>query len=90
MVAAARRTGLDLPVELLVLAGRGTDLPISRLSDHAPFWDEGMPAVMVTDTAFLRNPNYHAPSDTLSTLDLDFMARVCELCADAAADLADH
>ena len=88
MMAAARRTALDLPVELLVLAGRGTDLPISRLSDHAPFWDEGLPAVMVTDTAFLRNPNYHAPTDALSTLDLDFMIRVCELCAETAADLA--
>ncbi len=87
MVSAARRMRLDLPVELIVLAGRGTDLPISRLSDHAPFWDEDLPAVMVTDTAFLRNPNYHAPTDTLGTLDLDFMLRVCELCAEATVDL---
>lgn len=88
MLAAARRAGLDLPVELIVLVGRGTDLPISRLSDHAPFWDEDLPAVMVTDTAFLRNPNYHAPTDTLATLDLDFMLRVCELCAEATVELA--
>jgi hypothetical protein len=87
-VAAARRTSLDLPVELIVLAGRGTDLPISRLSDHAPFWDADLPAVMVTDTAFLRNPHYHAPTDTLATLDLDFMLRVCDMCAEAIADLA--
>lgn len=88
MMAVARRMALDLPVELIVLAGRGTDLPISRLSDHASFWDEDLPAVMVTDTAFLRNPNYHAPTDRLETLDLAFMARVCDLCAESAATLA--
>jgi hypothetical protein len=87
LVGAARRTSLDLPVELIVLAGRGTDLPISRLSDHAPFWDANLPAVMVTDTAFLKNPHYHAPTDTLATLDLAFMLRVCELCAEALIDL---
>ncbi len=47
-----------------------------RLSDHSPFWDEGYPALMVTDTAFLRNLNYHLPSDTIETLDFEFMRRV--------------
>jgi hypothetical protein len=32
---------------------------------------------MVTDTANLRNPHYHAPSDCIETLDLDFLAAVC-------------
>lgn len=32
----------------------------------------------VTDTAFLRNPNYHRPSDTPDTLDYGFMARVSD------------
>jgi hypothetical protein len=41
-----------------------------RLSDHSPFWDAGYNAVLVTDTSFLRNPNYHKPSDTIETLDL--------------------
>jgi hypothetical protein len=40
-------------------------LPEARLSDHASFWDAGLPAVMVTDTAFFRNPNYHLPTDTI-------------------------
>jgi len=39
----------------------GSLIPETRLSDHANFWDEGYQAVMVTDTAFLRNPNYHTP-----------------------------
>jgi hypothetical protein len=29
---------------------------------------------MVTDSAFFHNPHYHMPSDTMETLDLDFMA----------------
>ena len=31
---------------------------------------------MITDTAMLRNPNYHEPTDTPDTLDYDSMARV--------------
>jgi len=49
-----------------------------RLSDHAPFWDLGYPAVMVTDTSFYRNPHYHAATDTIETLNIEFMAKVCE------------
>ena len=50
-------------------------LPETRLSDHASFWDAGLPALMVTDTAFFRNPNYHLPSDTIDTLDFTFMTK---------------
>jgi Zn-dependent M28 family amino/carboxypeptidase len=57
---------------------RGLMVPQTRLSDHAPFWDQGYPAIMVTDTAFMRNPNYHKPSDTIATLNLDFLTGVCE------------
>lgn len=50
----------------------------TRFSDHAPFWDAGYPAVMITDTAMFRNPNYHTPHDTSDTLSPDFMAQVAE------------
>lgn len=40
-----------------------------RLSDNGSFWDQGYPALMITDTSFLRNPHYHLPSDTPDTLD---------------------
>jgi hypothetical protein len=43
---------------------------------------------MITDTAFLRNPHYHQPSDTLDTLDFPFLTRVATATAVAAADLA--
>lgn len=38
-------------------------------SDHRNYWKFGYSAVMITDTAFYRNPNYHEPSDTMETLD---------------------
>lgn len=62
----------------LPVPDRGGIVPATRLSDHASFWDCGYPAIMVTDTAFLRNPHYHQPSDRLETLDLDFMTQICQ------------
>jgi hypothetical protein len=51
-------------------------MPGVDFSDHWGYWRHGFPAVMVTDTAFYRNPNYHLPSDTADTLDYDRMAEV--------------
>lgn len=57
-------------------------LPPLFLSDHSSFWRYGFPGIMVTDTAFLRNPNYHLPSDTADTLNYTFLADVVlGLCA---------
>jgi Zn-dependent M28 family amino/carboxypeptidase len=47
-------------------------------SDHWAFWQAGYPAIMITDTAYLRNPHYHLPSDIPETLDYGRMARVAE------------
>ncbi len=72
------RRNPDLPVESLFVPFNGWVLPATRLSDHASFWDHGWPAVMVTDTAFFRNPHYHLPSDRPETLDFRFMAELVE------------
>ena len=45
-------------------------------SDHWSFWQEGYPAIMISDTAIFRNPNYHEPSDTPEKLNYEPMARV--------------
>ena len=66
-----------LAVETLSVPGNGGLLPEVRLSDHSPFWDAGYPALMITDTAFFRNPHYHAATDTIETLDVEFMSEVC-------------
>ena len=76
--AGQMRRVKGLKVETLSVPGNGGLIPAVRLSDHAPFWDLGYPALMVTDTSFYRNPHYHRSTDTLETLDIDFMAKVCE------------
>jgi hypothetical protein len=53
-------------------------MPEMRLSDHLCYWDEGSPALMLTDTAMFRNPNYHRHTDTVETLDFEAMASIAE------------
>lgn len=77
-----------LPIVPLVVPGNGEKLPDTRRSDHTSFWEQGFPAVMLTDTANFRNPHYHRPTDTLDTLNLDFMASVAEGLMAAVIDLA--
>lgn len=71
-----------------LMAG-ATDLPVYSLnaprslqgvdfSDHRSYWDAGIAAMMVTDTAFLRNPNYHGAGDTWDKLDYKRMAKVVQ------------
>ncbi len=48
------------------------------LSDHNNYWKFGYSAVMITNTAFFRNQNYHQPSDKLFTLDLLSMGKVID------------
>src|SRR4051812_24805129 len=59
------------------------------LSDHSSFWKEGYPGLMVTDTAFMRNPHYHRASDTADTLDFDRFAKVTEGLVGAVKRLAE-
>ena len=51
---------------------------IASLSDHRNYWAFGFPAVMINDTAFLRNPHYHQKSDKIETLDFEKMAAVVD------------
>jgi hypothetical protein len=53
-------------------------MPEMRFSDHLCYWDEGYPAIMLTDTALFRNPNYHKHTDTVETLDFQAMASITE------------
>lgn len=63
-------------------------------SDHAPFMAIGVPAVMLTDTANFRNPNYHRPTDTADTLDYPrltlatkaVVGAVCALAGDGTSE----
>ena len=66
-----------VPCEFLPVPFRGRMIPDTRRSDHSSFWDLGYPAIMITDTANMRNPHYHQPSDQIDTLDIEFLAAVC-------------
>ena len=67
------RQGSDFPIESIVAP---SFIPGIYFSDHWSFWKEGYPAVMVTDTAFLRSPHYHATTDRPETLDYERMGAV--------------
>lgn len=71
----------------LVVPGCGETMPHTRRSDHASFWDQGYPAVMVTDTANFRNPHYHRETDTIATVNLDFLAAVARRVSDVTLSL---
>lgn len=47
-------------------------------SDHLNYWNHDIPAIMITDTAFFRNKNYHTKQDTVETLNLNKMKDVID------------
>jgi hypothetical protein len=53
-------------------------LPGVDFSDHLNYWKFGYSALMITDTAFYRNKNYHEQGDVLETLDINRMAKVID------------
>ena len=67
-----------------------TSLPVSKavtfdfvpgvdFSDNWGFWKEGYPSIILTDTAFYRNPNYHTSKDVYDELDYERMAEIVEV-----------
>lgn len=67
------RKGSSIPVYSI---NAPTLLPGVDFSDHRNFWHFGYDAVMITDTAFYRNPNYHTRGDTIATLNFEKMFQV--------------
>jgi Zn-dependent M28 family amino/carboxypeptidase len=53
-------------------------IPGIDYSDHRNYWPQGIPALMITDTSFYRNPHYHQPTDTADRLDYTRMAQVID------------
>jgi Zn-dependent M28 family amino/carboxypeptidase len=71
----AMRKGCSLRVESLSAPGFLSPL---YLSDHSSFWKFNFPAMMITDTAFMRNPHYHMPTDTFETINFNFLGQVLD------------
>lgn len=65
MVTYALKTSQTIPCESIAMPDSIQGI---GWSDHWSFWQEGYPAVMLTDTALNRNPNYHKRSDLPATL----------------------
>ncbi len=53
-------------------------IPGIDFSDHLNYWQHDIPAVMITDTAFYRNKQYHLPGDTADRLNYQKMAQVVD------------
>ncbi|MBC8423276.1 M28 family peptidase [bacterium] len=74
-VKQAMKCATELPVRSM---NAPASIPGIDFSDHLNYWAAGYEAVMITDTAFYRNPNYHEITDTWDTLDYDRMAMVVQ------------
>jgi Zn-dependent M28 family amino/carboxypeptidase len=82
---AAFRAASDFPAEGLAAPAHTTGV---TLSDHSSYNRQGYPALMITDTAFMRYPYYHTEEDTPEKLTYDSMARVVTGLAKTIAALA--
>jgi hypothetical protein len=77
------RLGATIPSEGAALPSL---IPGVSFSDHRSFWEAGIPALMVTDTAFYRDSKYHLATDTAERLNYEQMARVVVGLSRAVAD----
>lgn len=78
------RAKAQMPSEGAALPGW---IPGVGWSDHWSFWQFNYPAIMVTDTAVYRDPNYHQPSDVPSNLSYERMALVASGLLDVVRNL---
>lgn len=89
--ALVDRFGRALELAATVPVARAT-LPVSIAgsdwSDHWSFWQIGVPAIMITDTAVLRDPEYHRVSDGPEHIDYERFARATAGLITAVAELA--
>ncbi|MEM6426334.1 MAG: M28 family peptidase [Cyanobacteria bacterium P01_D01_bin.128] len=77
------------PAFLLPISLSDENIPLDLLrSDHVPFWQQGISAVLITDTANFRNPHYHQPTDTVETLNLEFLTAVGQKCVSAIEEIS--
>lgn len=82
-IVARVKAGLRARGEIEVISYAGPHFDGLDASDHRNYWARGIPAVMITDTAFVRNPNYHTEHDTAETLDYVRMSQVVNGIAEA-------
>jgi len=77
-LARELRRWIDGTAGIDAVSYSGPDPGGLSFSDHRNYWAEGFTAVMITDTAFIRNEHYHTDGDTPETLDYHRMAAIAE------------
>jgi len=70
----------DSEIQVIGIGLPGQNFPtvlsgLVGMSDHSNYWKFGYPALMINDTAFVRNPNYHQVTDSIDTLDFERMTQ---------------
>ncbi len=85
---ASGMLGAEPGVKILLTDFLPLPLPDMMRSDHAPFWNAGLPAVHLTDTANFRYDHYHRATDTLEELNLPAFALVSRAAIGAVVHLA--
>jgi hypothetical protein len=82
------RDPLDIPLLHRAIRRLVPGVHAFARSDHISFWEAGVPAIMISDTANYRNPHYHEPTDTPETLDYERLAAIVGATAVAIARVA--
>lgn len=89
--AQSKLDSVDLPFACLQLPFRYEEIARGMRdlirSDHAPFWQAGIPALFLTDTGNFRYPFYHTQADTIDKLDFDFLTKICKSTIATVIDL---
>jgi len=78
----------DSGIDVQLINFPGSD-GLAGLSDQRNYWAFGYQALMINDTSFIRNPNYHKKSDTIETLDFEKMTEVINSSYKAIVNLND-
>jgi len=84
MVFKGMKKNADIDVQKVNLPA---EAGLADMSDQRNYWKFGIPAMMVNDTSFMRNPHYHQMTDTIDTLDFHKMAEVVNCVVNAIRNL---
>ncbi|WP_339366979.1 M28 family peptidase [Calothrix sp. 336/3] len=78
------------PVFTLPVPLKGLLSPDTLRSDHAPFWVQGIGAVLITDTANLRTPYYHQSTDIPANINQKFFTGVAQIVVNVTTEILNH
>ena len=74
-------------IDTKIFKASSKNIKVISTSDHSNYWNHGYDALMITNTAHYRNPNYHKKTDTMETLDIPKMMKVIDATALALKNL---